>query len=106
MSWDVMEVLCDKVGGPSVATTTLIVIGVVLVCTTGGGIILVKVVKRCRNKQKTPEYCDVYAPRALYVSIHSYAEVHVGEGSQSVQSYTDVDSDSRNATEYSYVAVQ
>jgi hypothetical protein len=66
----------------------------------------VKVVKRRRNKQKTPEYCDVYAPRASYVSINSYAEVGAGPSYVSVQSNTDVDSDSRNATGYSYAAVQ
>jgi hypothetical protein len=96
-----MEVLCDKVGGPSVVTTALIVTGVLLVCAIGGGIMLVKVVKRCRNKQKTPEYCDVYAPRASFVSVHSYAEV-----SFSVQSHADVISDSRIGTGYSYAALQ
>ena len=103
-----MEEFCSQVGGRSVVTITLIVTGVLLVCTIGGGIILVQVVKRRRNKPKTPEYCDVYAPRASYVSVHSYAEVLVGARSSyvSVKSYTDVDSDSRNATGYSDVAVQ
>jgi hypothetical protein len=95
-----------KVGGSSAVTTTLIVIGVLLVCAIGGGIILVRGVKRRRNRQKTPEYCDVYAPRTSYVSIQSYVEVGAVSPNVSVQSYTDVDSDSRNATGYSYVAVQ
>ena len=67
-----------NVGSPSVVTTSLIVTGVLLVCAVGGGIILVKVVKRRRNKPQTPEYCDVYAPRASYVSVEPYAVV--GEG--------------------------
>jgi hypothetical protein len=112
-SWDVIEEFCSLVGGPSVVTTTLIVTGVLLVCAIGGGLILTKVVKRRRNRPKTPEYCDVYAPRASYVSVHSYAEV--GEGSSnvtvqtyadtgkrpsyiSVQSYADVGLDSSNVT--------
>jgi hypothetical protein len=105
-SWDVIEEFCCLVGGHSVVTTTLIVTGVLLVCAILGGIILMQVVKRRRNKQKKPEYDDVYPPRASYVSIPSYAEVGEGPSDVSVQSYTDVDSDSRNATGYSYVAVQ
>jgi hypothetical protein len=58
-------------GGPSVVTTTLIVTGVLLVCGIGGGLILAKVMKRRRNRPKTPEYCDIYAPRASYVSVLS-----------------------------------
>jgi hypothetical protein len=98
--------IIDKVEGQSVVTIVLIVTGVLLVCAVVGGIILVKVVKRRRNRPATPEYCDVYAPRASYVSIHSYAEVGEGSSYISVQSYTDVDSDSINATGYSYAAVQ
>ena len=105
-SWDVIEEFCSLVGGPSVVTITLIVTGVLLVCAIGGGIILGIVVKRRRNRRKTPEYCDVYAPRASYVSIHTYAEIGEGPSYVSVQSHTDVDTDSRNATGYSYVAVQ
>ena len=104
-SWDVMEEFCSQVvkemnkksnissepvsprtggkeesgvntenEGPSKVTTILIVTGVLLVCAIGGGLILAKVVKR-RNREETPEYCDVYAPRASYVSVHSYAEI-------------------------------
>ena len=51
-------------GGLSVVTTTLIVIGVLLVCGIGGGIILMQVVKRRRNKLKTPEYSNGYFSRA------------------------------------------
>ena len=105
-SWDEMEELCFLEGGPSLVTITFIVSGVLLVCAFGGVIILVRVVKRRRNRPKTPEYCDVYAPRASYVSVHSYAEVGAVSSYVSVQSDTDVDSDSRNATGYSYVAVQ
>ena len=88
----------DNVGDLSVLTTTLIVSGVLLVCAVCGGIILVKVVKRRRNRQKTPEYCDIYPPRASYISINSYAEVGAESCNVSVHSYTDVDSDRRNAT--------
>jgi len=95
-----------KAGGLSVVTTTLIVTGVLLVCAIGGGTFLVKLVKRRRNKQKTPEYCDVYAPRASYVSVEPYADVGKRPSYISVQSDTAVGSDSRNAAEYSYVAVQ
>ena len=105
-SWDVIEKFCSLVGGPSVVTITLILIGVLLVCAIDGGIILVIVVKRRRNKPKTPEYCDVHASRASYVSIHSNAEIGARPSYVAVQSYTDVDSDSRNATGYSDVAVQ
>ena len=52
--------------------------GALLVCAIGGGIILAIMVKRLRNKLKTPEYCDVYIPRASYVSINSYEEVSSG----------------------------
>ena len=75
-----------KFGGPSVVTTTLIVTGVLLVCAIGGGIILVKVVNRRRNKSKTPEYCDVYAPRASYVSVPSFEEISSGASYVSVHS--------------------
>jgi hypothetical protein len=80
-SWDVMEVFCSQVGGPSIVTTTLIVIGVLLVCAICGGLILVKVVNKRRNKPKTPEYDDVYARRASYVSLHLYEEVGAGSSS-------------------------
>jgi hypothetical protein len=105
-SWDVIEEFCSLVGGPSVVTTTLIVTGVLLGCAIVGGIILVHVVKGRRNKPKMPEYCFVYAHSASYVSIPSYAEVGEGPSDVPVQPYTDVDSDSRNATGYSYVVFQ
>jgi hypothetical protein len=91
---------------PSVVTTALIVTGVLLVCALGGGLILVKLVKRLRKRPKTHEYCDVYAPRASYASIQSYAAVGSVSTYVSVQSDRDVDSDSRNATGYSYAAFQ
>jgi hypothetical protein len=93
-------------GGPSGVTITLIVVGVLLFCAVGGGVIWVRVVKGRRDRPKTPEYCDVYAPRVSYASIHSYAAVGAVSSYVSVQSDTDVDSDSRNATGYSYAAVQ
>jgi hypothetical protein len=89
-SWDVMEEFCSLVGGPCVVTTPLIVTGVLLNCAIGGCVILVKVVKRPRNKPKTPEYCDVYAHRASYVSMHSYAEVGAGTSNVTDQLYADV----------------
>jgi hypothetical protein len=49
-----------------------------LLCAIGGGLIWAKVVNRQRNKPTTPEYDDVYAHRASYVSVHSYAEIDVG----------------------------
>ena len=82
---------------------------------------MAKVVKRRQNRPTTPEYCDVYAPRASYVSVHSYAEVgaglsyvtvesYVDVGKRpsyiSVHSYADVGTDSSNETEYANVAVQ
>jgi hypothetical protein len=104
-SWDEMEVLCSLEGGPSLVTT-FFVPGVLLFCAIGGVIILVRVVKRRRNRQKTPGYCVVYASRAEYVPFQSYAEVGAESSYVSVQSDTDVVSDRRNATGYSYVAVQ
>jgi hypothetical protein len=101
-----MEVFCSLVGGPSVVTTSLIVIGVLLVFAIGGGLILAKVVKRVKKVPKTPEYCDVYAPRATYVSVQSYADVGSGSSYVSVQSYANVSSESTYATGYSYVEVQ
>ena len=101
--------------GPSVVMITLIVTGVLLVCAIGGGLILAKVVKRARKRQKPPEYCDVYDNRTSQISLHSYAEI-VEESScvieqnyayaygdrrtshSSVNSYADVGSDSSNAT--------
>ena len=77
--------------------------------------------KRRKNRPTTPEYCDVYAPRASYVSVHSYAEVGAGPSYVTVQSYADigkrssyisvhsyadVGTDSSNETEYANVAVQ
>jgi len=84
--WDEMEILCSLEGGPSLVTTNFIVTDVLLVCAIGGGIILVTLVKRRRNKPKTLEYCDVYAPRASYISMHSYAEVGARPSYVSVQS--------------------
>jgi len=85
-----------KSGVSSMVTTTLIVTGILLVCGVllvcgiSVGLILPKVVKRLRNRQKTPEYCDVYDPRTSYVSMHSYAEVGAGPSVVRVQSYEDV----------------
>jgi hypothetical protein len=85
-----------KNGGPSVVTTTLIVTGVLLVCAVGGGLILAKVVK----SQKTPEYCDVYAPRASHISLHSYEEIVLGPTHVTDQSYADA------GKRPSYISVQ
>jgi hypothetical protein len=108
-------------GCPSVVTTTLIVTGDLLVCAIGGGLILAMVVKRRRNRPTTPEYCDIYAPRASHISVHSYAEVGAGSSYVKVQNYADVGirpsyisvhsyadlgSGSSNAKEYVNVAVQ
>jgi hypothetical protein len=95
-----------KGGGLSVITTALIVIGVLLVCAICGGLILAKVVKRLRNRSKTPEYCDVYAARATNISTESYADVVSGPSYISVESDTYVGSDRSIATGYAYVAVQ
>jgi len=95
-----------KVGGPSLVTTTLVVMGVLLLCAIGGCLILAKVEKRLRKREKTPEYCDVYVRSASYVSLNSYAEVGARASYVSVQSNAGVVSDSKNATEYSYAAVQ
>ena len=96
----------NKAGSPSEITTALIVIGVLLVCALGGILILVNVVKRLRNKPKTPEYWDVYGHRASYVSVQSYAEVGSLPSHVSVQSYAEVGSDRSNESGYTYVAVQ
>ena len=93
-------------GGPSVVKITLNVTGVLLVCAVGGGLILAKVVERLRRRPKAPEYWDVHALRATYVSVQSHADVGSGIYYVSVQSYEDVSSESRYATRYSYVAVQ
>jgi hypothetical protein len=86
----VIEDFCSVVEGPSIVTTTLIVAGVLLVCGIGGGLILAKLMKRLRKRQKTPEYCDVYAPRSSYVSVHSYAEIVAGPSHVTDESYADV----------------
>ena len=39
---------------------------------------------------KTPEYCDVYAPSASYVSDHLYEEVGSGPTHDTVETYADV----------------
>jgi hypothetical protein len=111
----------NKGGGPSVITTALIVIGVLSVCALGGILILANIVKTLRNRPKTPEYWDVYAPRTTYVSVQSYAdvgsrpsylsvesyaEVCSGPSHVSVHSYADVGSYRSNATGYGFVAVQ
>jgi hypothetical protein len=77
-------------GGPSVVTTTLIVTCVLLFCAIVGGLILAMFVKRQRNRQKTPEYCDVYAPSASQISLHLYAEIGTGPSHVTDQSYADV----------------
>jgi flagellar basal body-associated protein FliL len=87
-------------GGPSVVTITLIVIGVLLVCAVGGAVIWVSVVKGRRDRPKMLE--NSYD----YPSFHVYDDVVAVPSYVSVQSDTDVDSDSRNATGYSYAAVQ
>jgi hypothetical protein len=74
-SWDVIEDFCLLVGGPSVLTTTLTETRVLLICSIGGGLILAKVLKRLRKRPKASEYCDVYAPKASHISVHSYAEI-------------------------------
>jgi hypothetical protein len=89
-SWDEMEEFCYQVGGPSVVTTILIVTGVLLFCAIGGGLILATVVKGRKNKSKTPEYCDVYSPRASHISLHSYAEAGAGPSLVTDESYADV----------------
>jgi hypothetical protein len=83
------EVSAQK-GGPSVVTTILIVTCVFLVCAIGGGLILAKVVKRLRNRAKTPENCDVDDPRRSHISLHSYAEIGAGSSQITDQYYADV----------------
>ena len=61
---------------------------------------MAKVVKIKRNSQKTLEYCNVYAPRTSYVSVHSYAEVDAGPSHVRVQTYADV------GKRPSYISVQ
>jgi hypothetical protein len=97
--------VCTKGGRPSVVTTALIVIGVLLGCALGGGLILVMVVKRLRNKTKTPEYWDVYGHRASYVSIQSYPDIGSEPSHVSVQSYEDVGSEQANVSVQSYANV-
>ena len=97
-SWDVIEPFFPLIteekpnngGGSSVLTTTLVVTGVLLVCAIGGGLGLAKVVKRQKNKSKTPEYCDVYDPRESHLSVHSYEEIVPGSSLVTVESYADV----------------
>ena len=89
-TWDVIEVFCSPVGGPSAVTTTLIVTGVLLIFAIGGGLILAIVVKGRRIKRKTPEYCDVLPPSASHISVHSYAEVGAGSSHVTVKSYSGV----------------
>jgi len=72
---------------PTVVKITLIVIGVLLVCAIVGGFILAK---RLRKRQKTPDYCDVYAPRASNISLHSYEEVGVGPSLDTDETYEDI----------------
>ena len=59
-----------------------------------------KVVKRLRKRMKTPEYCDVYAPSASYVSDHLYEEVGSGPTHDTVETYADV------GKRPSYISVQ
>jgi hypothetical protein len=97
------------------------VIGVLLICAIVGGLILARVLKGRRNKPKTLDYCDVYAPTASHISLYSYAEVGAGPSQvtfqsyadvgrrppyRSVQSYAYVGSDSNNATKCANVEVQ
>jgi len=77
-------------GGPSVVTTVLIVTGVLLVCAICGGLILAKVVKRRRNRAKTPIKCDVDDPRPSHISVNSYAEIGAGSSQITDQFYADV----------------
>ena len=74
--------------------------GVVLVCAVGGGLILTKVVKRREKRQKTPEYCDVYAPSASHVTDHLYEEVGSGPTHDRVETYADI------GNRPSYISVQ
>ena len=90
----------SKNRGPSIITTALIVSGVVLVCAVGGVLILTKVVKRRQKREKKPEYCEVYALRASYVSDHLYEEVGSGPTHDTVETYADVGKRS------SYISVQ
>ena len=69
-------------------------------CAVGGGLILTNVVKRRQNRQKTSEYCDVYASRASYVSDHLYEEVCSGPTHDTVENYADV------GKRLSYISVQ
>jgi ABC-type sugar transport system permease subunit len=76
-------------GGPSVITTTLIVTVVLLFCAIVVGLILAMFVKRWRNRQKTPDYCDVYAPSASQISLNLYAEVGTGSSHLTDHFYAD-----------------
>jgi hypothetical protein len=108
-SWDVMEEFCSPVAvkkpnkfeGRYAVTTPLIVVGVLLICAICGGLVLDKLVKRMKDKQKTPEYCDVYAP----ISLHSYAEVGAGPSHVTDPSYADVGKRSSYITVLSQVDV-
>jgi hypothetical protein len=93
-------------GRPSVVTITLIVVGVVLVCAVGGGVIWVSVVKGRRDRPKN--FRKRRRLRSQYIIRLNSLNAAVGAVPSyvSVQSDTDVDSDSRNATGYSYAAVQ
>jgi len=64
------------------------------------GLILAKAAKRLRKRQKTLDYCDVYAPRASHISIHSYEKVGVGPSLVTVETYADV------SKRPSYITVQ
>jgi len=64
------------------------------------GLILAKVAKRLRKRQKTPDYCDVYTPRASNISLHSYEEVGVGPSLATDETYADV------SKRPSYITVQ
>ena len=64
--------------------------GVLFICAIGGGLVLDKLVKGMKDKQKTPEYCDVYAPKTSHISLHSYAEVDAGPSHVTDPSYADV----------------
>jgi len=82
--------ISTQIGFPTVVNIILIVTGVLLVCAIVGGLILAKVVKRLRKRQKTPDYCDVYAPRVSHISLHTYEEVGVGPSLVTDDTYADV----------------
>jgi len=64
-------------GFPTAVKITLIVTGVLLVCAIVGGLILAKVAKRLRKRQKTPDYCDVYATHGKRNPTYIFRRYHL-----------------------------